>query len=889
MFNLPQGIRVLVRLLFVWFVDTISVWVTAKVTPGISITPTGDVTTIGVAAAAALLIGIVNLLVRPLILLLALPLGFFVIFAVGFLVNAVVLLITSALMPAFAVSGLLPAVVGGIILSAVNTIITTMTTIDDDDSFYQGVVERLAARQKFAASGAPGRGLLMIELDGLSYWRLKDALSNGYMPTLAAKLGEGWALSRVDCGLPSQTSACQAGIMFGDNHDIPAFRWYDKEKKKLYVSGSDAAILQKRFSTGNGLMHGGSSINNMLNGDAEKSVLTLGDLKSGTPEEKKRRADDIYLLMLNPYFMMRTIVLMFGDALTEMKQGWEQKRAKVEPRMDRMHKAYPIVRAAANVFTREISVYLMMLDIVRGTPVLYTTWPGYDEVAHHSGPATKDAYLVLKDFDRLIARILDFIERKAPRQYEVVLLSDHGQSFGATFKMRYGKDLKTFVQDLLPAGTTMATTIGGDDGTIALAAMAGEMDNIQEQDKGGRIGKAVVGGAGDALRKGVDDRNPALAAEPTNVIACGSGNIAMVYFDREDRKLTMNEINASYPQVLPALVAHEGVGFVVTYDDSFAPIMLGKGGQRNLHTGEVTGADPLFGFGDVTLRAAQVRRVADYPHAGDLIVNSPIYPDGTVAAMEELIGNHGGLGGEQTDAFMMHPSDMAVPETANAADFYTILMARRGLPEVPPQPAKVEAEKKSDWALGTLWQGIRNVGEWLPKVPSALALNRETYRTVANGAMYTGPAMIVAIAGMLATELFGPSGATAYSLIARFVAWVLTVAFVYIGARFLGGKGTFTKTFRVMGFAHAGYILQVLGILPVVGPLVRLAAVLLAFFGVWVGVSEANELRGWRSVLLPLGALLAAGIIIFAVRVLGLGVDATLQQFAAGLGAGISQ
>jgi hypothetical protein len=49
---------------------------------------------------------------------------------------------------------------------------------------------------------------------------------------------DGYVLSRVDCGLPSMTSSCQAGIMFGDNDDIPAYRWYDKEQKKLYVSAA---------------------------------------------------------------------------------------------------------------------------------------------------------------------------------------------------------------------------------------------------------------------------------------------------------------------------------------------------------------------------------------------------------------------------------------------------------------------------------------------------------------------------------------------------------------------------------------------------------------------------------------------------------------------------
>ena len=82
----------------------------------------------------------------------------------------------------------------------------------------------------------------------------------------------------------------------------------------------------------------------------------------------------------------------------------------------------------------------------------------------------------------------------------------------------------------------------------------------------------------------------------------------------------------------------------------------------------MTGEDPLLmyapaqGYGASTIetRAWQTRRVMDFPNAGDLMLISTVYPDGTVAALEELIGSHGGMGGEQTDAFIFHPPDMPV-------------------------------------------------------------------------------------------------------------------------------------------------------------------------------------------------------------------------------------
>lgn len=63
-----------------------------------------------------------------------------------------------------------------------------------------------------------------------------------------------------------------------------------------------------------------------------------------------------------------------------------------------------------------------------------------------------------------------------------------------------------------------------------------------------------------------------------------------------------------------------------------------------------------------------------------VIGNGALYPDGTVAAFEELIGSQGDLGGEQTDAFPLHPPNMAAPETHNSEDFFHVLNARRGLP-----------------------------------------------------------------------------------------------------------------------------------------------------------------------------------------------------------------
>ena len=131
--------------------------------------------------------------------------------------------------------------------------------------------------------------------------------------------------------------------MFGDNHDIPAYRWYDKAQGKLYVSADDATELNARYAHGQGLMRHGSSIMNMLNGDAEKSMFTMANMFDADEAERKRRANDVALLMLNPYFLTRALAIFFGEVVRELWEAWQQKRRNVQPRLNRLEHFYPFV------------------------------------------------------------------------------------------------------------------------------------------------------------------------------------------------------------------------------------------------------------------------------------------------------------------------------------------------------------------------------------------------------------------------------------------------------------------------------------------------------------------------------------------------------------------
>ncbi len=126
------------------------------------------------------------------------------------------------------------------------------------------------------------------------------------------------------------------------------------------------------------------------------SMFTMANILEASPEENKRRSEDIGLLMLDPYFLTRSIALFLTETVRELWQAWQQRRHDVYPRLNRLAHGYPFLRAAMCVFMRDVSTNLAILDMMRGAPSIYMLYLGYDEVAHHSGPWTDDAFGDLK-------------------------------------------------------------------------------------------------------------------------------------------------------------------------------------------------------------------------------------------------------------------------------------------------------------------------------------------------------------------------------------------------------------------------------------------------------------------------------------------------------------
>jgi hypothetical protein len=93
-------------------------------------------------------------------------------------------------------------------------------------------------------------------------------------------------------------------------------------------------------------------------------------------------------------------------------------------------------------------------------------------------------------------------------------------------------------------------------------------------------------------------------------------------------------------------------------------VALCDGGVRNLITGEVGEEnDPLGSFRDKERWAGELAQLMGYGDCGDLVINGAWLADRQrIVVMEEQISSHGGLGGHQTDPFILLPSSWQVTD-----------------------------------------------------------------------------------------------------------------------------------------------------------------------------------------------------------------------------------
>jgi uncharacterized membrane protein YvlD (DUF360 family) len=665
----PRGL--IRRAITAFVVAFVSLWLTVLIVPSM------NATNLRTIAAAVVIIAAVNLLVRPVILGFLASVSVIAVGAATLIFQILVFYVVAYFLPEFTVGGVVSVFIASLIFGLFNLVLGAILGVDGGDSYWATLVQQLAGRGGDVIS-TDRPGVVIVQIDGLAHPILAHQVRAGRVPFLAS-----WVRSktmRLDTWtalLPSQTSASQAGILHGNNTFIPAFRWWEKDRQYLMVSAhpQDAAEIVRRASNGEGLLsNDGASVGNLVSGDAARSYITMATIQD--KNQGLGKSQTYFSFFASPNNYISTIVRFLAEVAKEYYQAARSHRRGIVPIMHR-GMPYPVARAATNVALRDLSTALVMEEMYRGTPVIYVDYTDYDEIAHHSGPERSETLEALDGVDAVLATLHKATEH-TPRPYEFIVLSDHGQSLGATFLQRYGKSLQDVVGELMGGAVTEAATgnveqwgvlsaaaseaskAGGATGALTRAALAGRTKDgvidLAPDAESPTGGPTDAGAAGDGEAKG-----------PPELVVCGSGNLGLIYFPRLSGRVTFEAMQARWPRLLEELAQHPGVGALMVRSEARGAVVLGPEGAHYLDDGVITGVDPVAQYGETAARS--FKRLDGMEHCPDIVAISLLDPEtDEVAAFEELIGSHGGLGGPQTHPFILHPAHWLIDEPIVGAE-----------------------------------------------------------------------------------------------------------------------------------------------------------------------------------------------------------------------------
>jgi uncharacterized membrane protein YvlD (DUF360 family) len=627
------------RLLAAWAVSALALAVAAWALDGLSFDSWWPV------LAVSALTGILGLVVRPLLVAVVARVGWFAVALGALFGQALIMLAALSVAPGVHFDSFWTVVAAAWLAAMVGTAITWLLSAGTDEGFAAALLHQPGRRS--AADAVQPDGLVFVQLDGVSFPVLNWALQAGLMPVVRGWMEAGThAVHEWIVQLPCTTPASQQAILHGTTAGVPAFRWYDRELGRLLVANrpADAAVIEKRASSGRGLLaDGGVSISNIFTGDAPRAALTMSRVEVTRGARPTRAAVARYVV--RPDGLARSLTRTIGEVVRERFQAARQHRLGIRPRIRRTW-TFAGMRAVSNGLLRDLNTALVVEEMQRGTPSIYVDYVDYDEVAHHAGATRLESLATLTSLDRVLGTIA-MGAASTPRRYHLVVLSDHGQSQGEPFASRYGVDL------------------AGVCAELAQASVTGVQDSVEGWGRVGTLAEDLAAnkGATERMARSVAGRVEA-HLEPdeeagTDFVVLGSGNLGLVFVPGPVR-MTREELDERWPLLLPGLAAHPGVGFVSVLSRS-GPVAIGASGHRDLLTGEVTGQDPLRGFGDHA--AGMLRDATLLPEAPDVYVNSMVDP-GTdeVAAFEPLVGCHGGLGGWQDRGFVLAPPALLTPE-----------------------------------------------------------------------------------------------------------------------------------------------------------------------------------------------------------------------------------
>ena len=653
------------RLVVAWLVSAGALGLATWLLPRLSVSSAGYL------LLASAVTGIVGLLVRPALVRITAYVGWIAVILAGLLGQALVTYMALVLSPGVSTT-VSSAVAAAWIVASTGTAVAWLGTSGTDDAFVSALERRLPRAAR--VDDPEVDGIVFVQADGVPFPVLQWAIQAGATPTMRRWVTSGqyvlreWTPAALhDSGQPARDPERDGR----PSANLPMVRPRARKPPRGEPTGGRGHHRGAGHERPRPVGRRGLSVSNLFTGDAPRSLLTMSEVRVARGSVHTRQT--VAGFMSDPQGFMRGLVRVFAEITKERLQARGQVRRDLTPRIHRGW-TFAVLRAVTNVLMRDLNTAILAEEMRKGTRSIYVDYVDYDEIAHHAGMFRPESLDALDGIDRVLGT-LQRLAVSGARRYHLVVVSDHGQSQGQVFADRYGIDLAGICAGLMRAQVeSVDSPVEG----------WGRAEAVAEQMSAPSVTGRLAGRAAD-----LTERHLTEDVTDAEVSVLGSGNLGLLYIHQPTR-LTLTDLTARWPALVPGLCSHEGIGFVAGIDAAGRPWALGDTGRVALDTGEVDGVDPLAGYGEHAARV--LCRAVLMSEAPDLYVNSTV-DEGTldIAAFEPLVGAHGGLGGWQDRAVLLVPTELAgaLPQRIEGADeLHRVMVAmleslghRRSIPD----------------------------------------------------------------------------------------------------------------------------------------------------------------------------------------------------------------
>ncbi len=451
-------------------------------------------------------------------------------------------------------------------------------------------------------------GLVLIQIDGLSFKQYQRGLREKNLPFLQALLSKQKYKDYPHySGMPSNTPAVQGELFYGVKGCVPAFSFVDRESGEKFVMFDPkcAREIESRISKGvEPLLKGGSSYSDIFTGGTEESHYCAAG--GGYSRLFKVFNPFTWLLIvifhLNIFF--RTAILFLIEIVIgvyEFVLGALSGK-KIVPEFE-----FVLARAIICVLLRELVIIGAKIDIARGLPIIHLNFAGYDEQSHRRGPSSKFAHWSLRGIDNAVARVWKEARLAERRDYDIWIYSDHGQEDAVLYAAENGTSIEE-----------------------AIAKIFGELPPAKILKRKNRF----------SHDQRIEHTSP-------KVIAVGMGPIVHIYpsveLNPEEKERVVSEL--LHTAKIPVVLVPKEAGQVEARTETGKFMLPGD-------ASEILGEDHPF----LKEAACDLVALCHHPSAGKIIISGWCQGKKLMSFASEN-GCHAGYGPEETRGFALLPPD----------------------------------------------------------------------------------------------------------------------------------------------------------------------------------------------------------------------------------------